>query len=365
MNILILYNENQKGGLLTNTRILAEGLRSRGNNVVLIGTDGPGTRSILKDQDVRYVNYSNRNPLHVLSQIAHIARENNIDLIHAQNRIPALYASVVCFFNRKIKYVWANHQVPIPSGFLQRIATKYGDGAITGSMAGFRFLTEKLQIPKEKVSVVNLGIDIDRFTPATPEEKKRVKRQYHVDEGEKVILLYGGLYENKGHIFFLQSLEKMKELPAVKIFFPGEGDEAYKERIIACAKAVGVADRIVFPGFVDGRSILSLADLMILPSANEGYPISCIEAYCMGVPVIRTKTGGYEDTERFCTGIDYGDTDGFAKELASFFSRDEKFNEKASLALESRDLFSMDHMISQYIEIYESILKSHGRDNEG
>ena len=49
MNILVLYKEKEKGGLLTNTKALVEGLRSRGINTIVAGSDGPGAQCILKD----------------------------------------------------------------------------------------------------------------------------------------------------------------------------------------------------------------------------------------------------------------------------------------------------------------------------
>ena len=356
MNILVLYKEKEKGGLLTNTKALVEGLRSRGINTIVAGSDGPGAQCILKDLNVQIVNFFDSNPFQIYSELLHIVKKQNINIIHAQNRVPALYASVICFFNRKVKYVWANHQVPISSDFLHRITTRYGERAIAGSAEGYKMLTEKIRIPKDKVDTINLGIDIDKFAPLSSGEKKLEKQKHGIQEDEKVILLYGSLIESKGHIFFLEALEKVKNLPKVKIIFPGEGSTAYKNKIVSFAQKIGLADRIVFTGFVDGRELLSIADLMVLPSILEGYPISCIEAYCMGVPVIRTKTGGYEDTKRFCVGVDYGDTEALAAELSNFFSNDEKFNEKAQLALSSRSMFSMDNMIDQYIDIYKSIL---------
>ena len=94
MNVLVLYKDNGKGGLTTNTKALVEGLRKRGIHTVVIGADGPGTQSILSHLDVHIVNFSSKNPFQVYSKIYQIVKENGIDIIHAQNRIPALYAKI-------------------------------------------------------------------------------------------------------------------------------------------------------------------------------------------------------------------------------------------------------------------------------
>ena len=235
---------------------------------------------------------------------------------------------------------------------------RYGERAITASIDGYHLLTEKLRIPKDKVSIVNLGVDIQKFKPVPAEEREQLRKKFHIKKYEKVILLYGRLTEHKGHMFFLRALSKVDKLPRIKIIFPGEGSKEYKDRLITYANSIGAGENIVFPGFADGKELLSIADLMILPSEQEGYPISCIEAFCMDVPVIRTKTGGYEDTKEYCTGVTYGDTEALSKELSAFFSGDQKFRRKASVVSTMRNQFSTDHMVNQYIDIYRSILEN-------
>ena len=356
MNILVLYKDNGKGGLTTNTKVLVEGLRKRQINTVVAGSDGLGTRTILSDLNVNIINFSSKNPIKVYMQIKKLVNDNKIDLIHAQNRIPSLYASVICMFNKKVKYVWANHQVPIPYDFFHRITTKYGERAITGSIDGYKLLTEKLRIPKEKVSIVNLGVDTSKFVPVSINEQNALKQKYQIKDNEKVILLYGRLTEHKGHFFLLESLAKLNSIENIKLILPGEGNEEYKNSIIEYAKKIGFEDKIIFPGFVNGREILSIADLMVLPSKQEGFPISCIEAYCMGIPVIRTKSGGYEDTKEFCTGVEYENTDELSTELQLFIEGDNKFSLKVKKALDCKERFSTSRMIDQYISIYNDIL---------
>lgn len=54
---------------------------------------------------------------------------------------------------------------------------------------------------------------------------------------------------------------------------------------------------------VNPVEILNISDAMVFPSEEEGQPIVVSKAFLMKVPVIRTKTGGYEETEDYCIGI--------------------------------------------------------------
>lgn len=358
MNILVLFKDSGKGGLVNHTKNIVTGLRNRGANVILAGSDGPGTQMVLKDCGARIIDFSDKNPIRTIQKINKIVTENHIDIIHAMNRKPALYSSIVCKFHRNVHYVWANEQVPIPYDVLHRLGTRYGQMAITCSQEGYELLKSKFHIPEEKIRVVNIGIDEKYFSSVPDDIKEKVRKKYGICRDEKVVLLYGGLVKSKGHMFLLKALTELRANDNYKLIFPGDGTDEYKREITDYLNEHGMKDRAIFTGFADGLELLSVSNLMVLPSMWEGYSIACIEALCMGVPVIRTKTGGYEDTKEYCTGVDYGDVKALASEIDKFFSGDEKFAQKAQKALNDREKFSEKHMIDQYIDIYNGIFSN-------
>lgn len=63
---------------------------------------------------------------------------------------------------------------------------------------------------------------------------------------------------------------------------------------------------MIFPGYIDGRQYLSIADLMVLSSKQEGFGIVNVESFAMEVPVIRIKTAGWLDMKDCCFGVEYG-----------------------------------------------------------
>lgn len=358
MNILILYKDSEKGGVASHARMTVTGLRSRGIKVVLAGQDGPGTQTLLKDCDVNIIDFSEKNPIKIIQKINKIVTNNCIDIIFALNRICALYSSFVCKLHKNVCYIWANDQVPIPYDILHRLGTKYGQMAITCSQEGYELLKNNFHIPEEKIRVVNIGINEKFFSSVSDDIKDNVCEKYEICSDEKVILLYGRLVKSKGHMFLLRALSELKLNVKYKVLFPGDGTDEYKREITDYLDEHGMKDRAIFTGFADGQELLSVSDLMVLPSVQEGYAISCIEALCMGVPVIRTKTGGYEDIKEYCTGIDYGDVKALESEIDKFFSGDEKFALKVKKALNDREKFSEKHMIDQYIDIFNSILSN-------
>jgi glycosyltransferase involved in cell wall biosynthesis len=75
----------------------------------------------------------------------------------------------------------------------------------------------------------------------------------------------------------------------------GDGDIA---RYSAEAERLGIGDRVSFTGWIDAdeaRKLLSDSDLLLLPSHAEGLPMSIVEAFAHGVPVVSTRVGAIAD----------------------------------------------------------------------
>lgn len=359
MNILILAKHRSLGGLIKHIGLLGKGLTEYEGDTIVVGiSPGEGAKELSKSLNVDLLPFSLTNPLKMIKTYRGLGRLVNkyaIDVIHTENRVPSLFAAFYCLFHKNVKYLWSNHQVPIPSDFVHRAMTKYGELAVAEGIEGRRLLINELRIPEEKTTIVNLGIELEKFVKTDEKTQSDLKTKIGVESGTKVLMLYGRLAESKGHLFLLDALNKVI-FKNYRLVMPGD-DASFKETVIARAKEYGIADKLVFPGFVNGRDYLSISDLMLLPSKNEGFPQACVEAYAMGVPVIRTKTGGYEDTKDMCWGVDFGDVDTLAKLLNDYFADDKPFAEKAKHAEEAVKRLSVEAMAHNYQIIYQDILK--------
>jgi glycosyltransferase involved in cell wall biosynthesis len=117
----------------------------------------------------------------------------------------------------------------------------------------------------------------------------------------------GGPGGEGGHMVFVGRLEPVKGVPLLLEAFariaathPGArltiaGDGGVRARLMARAEALGLADRIHFPGYLDEAQVADLlasADMMVLPSFAEGLPVVLMEAMASGLPVIATQIAG-------------------------------------------------------------------------
>ncbi|WP_254272243.1 glycosyltransferase [Haloarcula marina] len=131
-----------------------------------------------------------------------------------------------------------------------------------------------------KTSVVPLGIDPE-VRDADPVTDPRI-------EGRPVVLFVGRLTYYKGVEYLVRAAAQVEDAVFVVV---GEGDR--RRELEALADSLGVADRVVFPGYVPDDDLdrwYAAADVFALPSVepSEAFGIVQLEAMARGLPVVNT-----------------------------------------------------------------------------
>jgi glycosyltransferase involved in cell wall biosynthesis len=144
-------------------------------------------------------------------------------------------------------------------------------------------------VPEQNVVALPNGIDTRPFA-CVPTVRSRADHPLR-------LVYIGRLAREKGLYEALEAV-RMAVLGGVdaRLILGGEGPEAQGLR--QCAQALGVANRVSFPGAVFGNAkvrLLSIADVAILPSYSEGLPYALLEAMAAGIPVLATPVGAIPD----------------------------------------------------------------------
>jgi N-acetyl-alpha-D-glucosaminyl L-malate synthase BshA len=149
-----------------------------------------------------------------------------------------------------------------------------------------------------------------------------------------------------------------KRIPSVLVMV---GDGPDRSDAEAAARELGVADRVFFLGKIETVApLLAGADVFLLPSTNESFGLSALEALASGVPVIGANAGGLPEVVRDGeTGIlcAVGDVDAMSDatiELLEDRTRWQAMSETA--AADARARFSLDDIVADYEAFYEYAL---------
>lgn len=168
--------------------------------------------------------------------------------------------------------------------------------AATGLLAVSHDLAAQMAamgMPPEKITVHYTGLDRDRFRPFDhPQLRRQLSEElgFAMPAGVPLLACVGALIERKGQGIAITAL---RQIPEARLVLIGKGDNEAALR--AQAQREGVSDRVFFAGSIDHDLmplLLSAADVMVLPTANEGLANAWVEALACGTPVVTCDVGG-------------------------------------------------------------------------
>lgn len=146
-------------------------------------------------------------------------------------------------------------------------------------------------MPPERVEVVYGSVDPKRFDPDVSGEAFR--ERWEIAPGVPLIGMLASLATpKKGHVDLLVASSLLRErFPALRVVFAGEGDPSI---LRTKARDLGIADRVVFAGFVEeAPEFLAAVDLLVCASVRgEGLTGAVREALAMECPVVSTDCAG-------------------------------------------------------------------------
>lgn len=126
--------------------------------------------------------------------------------------------------------------------------------------------------------------------------RKKLDKQYGVDDGDIVLLSVGELNENKNHKVVIEALGLMGERSRHFHYFIAGRGKLHIE-LARLAKELDVNLHLL--GFRnDVPDLLKAADIFILPSVREGLNVSLMEAMSSGLPCIVSDIRGNRDLFR-------------------------------------------------------------------
>ena len=177
-------------------------------------------------------------------------------------------------------------------------------------------IVRKYGIAPGKVRVVYNGIDeatIPAGTGALPRLRALKSAGYHI------VLFLGRITLQKGPDYFLRAAARVKERdPKVIFVVSGSGD--MEEEMMRMAARLGLAQNVLFTGFVSGserHEIYTTADLFVMPSVSEPFGIATLESMKLGTPVLVSKQSGIAEAVKHALKADFWDIDDLADKMLS------------------------------------------------
>jgi glycosyltransferase involved in cell wall biosynthesis len=149
--------------------------------------------------------------------------------------------------------------------------------------------------PPDKIAVVRLGLDLETRLAAPPDARESLRRELGIPPDRFLAAWLGRMTEIKRADDLLHAFARLRAtVPDADLLVVGDGP--LRTELEGLASELGIAASCHFTGFrSDVGSIYAASDAVVLTSANEGTPVSVIEAQAAGRPVVSTDVGGVRD----------------------------------------------------------------------
>lgn len=153
-------------------------------------------------------------------------------------------------------------------------------------------LINEYRYPESKCVVISNGVDLEYFSPSHRQGIVDAEAELRAAPAAGTILCVASLVKLKRIDLLLDALATVvKNHPSCRCIIVGGGPLEMALR--AQSTRLGLEASVYFAGHVqDVRPYLERADIFVLPSDNEGLPLSVGEAMACGVPCIVTDVGG-------------------------------------------------------------------------
>ncbi len=293
------------------------------------------------------------------------AKNQGLDLVHVHYAIPhatsAWVAEEMLKEERDLKIVTTLHGTDITLVGLHpsfKAITRFSILKSHGLTSVSEFLKERtvedFGVPPGRIRVIPNFVDTRTFR----RDRKPCHRATLAPNGEKILMHISNFRPVKRIPDVVEVFARIdREVPS-RLVLVGDGPE--RPRGLERAEELGVSEKVLFLGkhqSVD--ELLACADLFLLPSKNESFGLSALEALACGTPVIASNMGGIPEL------VAHGETGflfplGAVEEMAeagiSLLKDEERWTRFSDAArADSVERFSSDRIVPLYEELYMDV----------
>jgi glycosyltransferase involved in cell wall biosynthesis len=202
-------------------------------------------------------------------------------------------------------------------------------------------------------------------TPPGPAEELREKFYAACPclRGKRVLLFLSRIQEKKGCDLLIEAFARVAGQDAnLHLLMAGPDQTGWMATLQAQAKALGVADRITWPGMLQGDmkwGAFYASEAFVLPSHQENFGIVVAEALGCGLPVlISDKVNIWREIEADGAGIVNTDTvDGTVKTLQRWLALDAQ--ERQNMAQQAKATFAQRYTVEAMAQSLLEAIQHH------
>nr|WP_229067943.1 D-inositol-3-phosphate glycosyltransferase [Actinoplanes sp. DH11] len=227
-------------------------------------------------------------------------------------------------------------------------------------------LIDHYQADPARVSVVQPGVDLERFRPGRSD-----RARFGLPERGRIIAFVGRIQPLKAPDVLISALAEMRarsgpdDVTVVICGGPSGSGLDRPSSLVELAKSLGVAESVVFLPPQTGAGLAALyraADLVAVPSYNESFGLVALEAQACGTPVVAAAVGGLVTAVRDGISgvlVDGHDPQDWARVLDRLLDAPGYRRRLSAGAVAHASQFSWDRTADNLLRVYRDAMSEH------
>lgn len=275
------------------------------------------------------------------------------DVVHTHNTAPQMFAALCRIFS-KTKLVTTEHggsnRRRSIRGFKLIDKWMYNryDRVICIAAKTEKNLCEYLGKCKTKFLTINNGVDIAKYSGATPSDELE-----RLVPGSRKLIMVAGFRWEKDQDTLIRALSLLPD--KFHLFLVGDG--VRRSELEAQTKELALDDRVHFLGLrTDVAELLHAADYVVMSSHFEGLSLSSVEGMAVGRPMLASDVDGLREVVGGA-GIlfPHSDSKALAARILDLDTNVEKNRTIASACGHRAAQFDISAMAEKYSQLYSTL----------
>ncbi|MDP8263815.1 MAG: glycosyltransferase family 4 protein [Candidatus Ancaeobacter aquaticus] len=380
IKVLHIITRLVHGGAQENTLYTVKLLDKTRYDVSLVsgpsdGDEGSLEHIITDDNEIEFtvINELIRSPAPIKDFIAlyklfHLMRKNKYDIIHTHSskagilgRFAAKLAGIPIIIHTPHGHIFYGYfSAFITNIFIifERITALFTDKIITLTHRGTEEHVMMNIAPADKFVTIYSGINI-RKDPFSIDINKK-KQELNIAKETLVIGNIARLADIKGQKYLIEAMPEIcSKVPNCCLILVGDGPA--KNELLQVVHNLDIVNKVLFLGLrTDIAELISIMDIFILPSLNEGMGKVLLQSQHLGKPIIATDVGGVREIVTngvngfLVTSRDSGSIAQRSIELLKSDAMRTKMGDAGRANVGER--FSIETMVKNIASLYEELL---------
>lgn len=299
-------------------------------------------------------------------RLVNILRQERMDILHTHLYHAAILGGIAARISRVPTLIMTRHYSDLIylygsylERLLDRLASRITHHIIAISRGVKRVLVNLDHINPDKITVIYNGIDISDWQPGSEHNTRDLKRELGIDDSAKIVGAVSTLHPRKGHRYLIEAAKDVcSRKPNVRFLIVGDGQ--LKGQLQQLAFRLNLGRHVIFTGYrKDISKLISIMDILVQPSVEEGFGITLLEAMAAGKPVIGTEVGGIPEIIKGGVNgllVPPRDPSSLSRAIQKLLNNPEQakyMGQRGRQMLEKH--FTISKMVKKYEELYERL----------